>query len=62
MRIGYTIISRPSYIIFRCPNCKKDVKVQFRLVEYNTEYWDDGASCTCPECGKEVELGSYEYD
>ena len=27
-----------------------------------TDYWADGAWCDCPECGKEVELGDYEYD
>ena len=62
MGIGYIIISRPDYIEFRCPHCNRDVKVEFRLVEYNTKFWDDGATCECPECEMEVELGSYEYN
>lgn len=62
MGIGYTIISKPSYIIFRCPYCRRDVSVQFRQVKYNTELWDDGAACVCPECNKEVELDGYKYD
>lgn len=53
--VNYTIISRPSYIIFKCPFCHEEVEV-------NTDYWGDGAWCGCPECGKEVEFDDYEYD
>ena len=62
MGIGYTIISKPHHIIFRCPHCKEDVEVMFEHVDYMTDYWGDGAWCDCPECGKEVELDDYEYD
>ena len=62
MGIDYVIVSKPSYIQFECPHCHKDVEVAFKDVDYNTDYWEDGAWVDCPECGEEVELGDYEYD
>lgn len=61
MGIDYTIISKPDYIIFKCPHCKGNVEVAFSEVDFNTDYWGDGAVCDCPECGEEVELDGYEY-
>ena len=60
--VNYTIISRPSYITFECPFCHEEVEVNFEEVDFNTDYWGDGAWCDCPECGEEVELDDYEYD
>lgn len=63
MSVNYTIISAPKYIKFDCPNChEEDVEVDFDDVDFNTDYWGDGAWVHCPECGKDVELGDYEYD
>ena len=62
MGINYTIVSKPVYITFECPHCKEDVEVDFSEVDFNTDYWGDGAVCDCPKCGKEVELDGYEYD
>ena len=62
MGIDYVIVSKPSYIQFECPHCHEDVEVKFKDVDYNTDYWGDGAWVDCPECGEEVELGNYEYD
>ena len=61
-QVNYTIISRPSYITFECPFCHEEVEVNFEEVDFNTDYWGDGAWCDCPECGEEVELDDYEYD
>ncbi len=61
-KTDYWIFSKPAYAIFTCPYCDNDVKLPFDAVDYNTDYWGDGALATCPECGKEVELGDYEYD
>ena len=60
--VNYTIISRPYYITFECPFCHEEVKVNFEEVDFNTDYWGDGAWCDCPECGEEVKLDDYEYD
>ena len=61
--VSYTICSKPDYITFDCPYCKvEDIEVSFDNVDFATEYWGDGALVTCPECGKEVELGDYDYD
>lgn len=62
MCVDYTIVSKPSKILFECPHCREYVDVDFEDVDYKTDYWGDGAWCTCPECDKEVELGDYEYD
>lgn len=62
MSVKYVINSKPASVGFECPYCHEDVEVAFRDVDYNTDYWGDGAWCDCPECGKEVELGDYEYD
>ena len=58
----FTIISRPSYITFECPYCELEVEVPFKDVDFNTEYWGDGAWADCPLCKKMVELGDFEYD
>ncbi len=62
MGVDYTIVSRPSYICFKCPHCHEDVQVPFGEVDYNTDCWSDGAWVDCPYCGEEVELDSWEYD
>ena len=60
--VNYTIISEPSYITFECPFCHEEVEVNFEEVDFNTDYWGDGAWCDCPKCGEKVELDDYEYD
>lgn len=62
MATKYIIISKPAYISFTCPHCGEDIEVPFRKVAYNSKVWDDGATVICTECGKEVELGEWEYD
>lgn len=61
-KTDYTIISKPDHISFECPFCKEEVGVPFEDVNFNTDYWGDGAQVDCPKCGKEVELGGYEYE
>lgn len=60
--IDYTIISKPSYVQFECPYCHENIEIPFDEVDYKTDYWGDGAWCDYPNCGKEAELGDYEYD
>lgn len=60
--VNYTIISKPSYIIFECPFCHKRVEVEFKEVDFKTDYCGDGVLCDCPECVEEVELDDYEYN
>lgn len=59
--VYYTIISKPSYIQFTCPHCEEECEVPFDEVDYVTDYWGDGGWADCPYCGKEVELGDWEY-
>ena len=58
----YTIKSKPVYVRFKCPYCQREVGVPYLDVDYKTDSWNDGATCDCPNCGKEVELGNYEYE
>lgn len=60
--VDYTITSKPNYVTFTCPHCGESVDVIFDKVDYITDYWGDGAWVDCPECGKEVELGNYDYN
>ncbi len=62
METDYIIISKPVKIQFMCPHCEKDIEMPFDEVDFNTEYWGDGAWVTCPECEKDVELGRYDYN
>lgn len=57
-----TITSRPYSVIFTCPHCHERVEVLFADVDFNTDYWYDGAYSDCPECGKEVEISDFDYD
>ena len=36
--VNYTIISNQSYIIFECPFCHKRVEVEFKEVDFKTDY------------------------
>lgn len=60
--VDYTIVSKPSYIQFECPHCKKEIEIPFNEVFFNTDYWGDGGWTFCSECGEEVELDNYDYD
>lgn len=62
MKTDYTIVSKPDYIEVKCPHCSENVRIPFDQVDFESDYWDDGGRCTCPECEKDIELGDYEYD
>lgn len=45
-----------------CPHCGDRIVIPWKEVDV-PEYWgDDWGEITCPECGKAVKLGEYEYD
>ena len=53
---------KPVSITFACPHCGQTVAVPWRELDV-PEYWgDDWGYADCPDCGKEVKLGEYEYD
>ena len=58
----FYIVSAPVKISFLCPYCGE--RVEIKWVDINPpEYWSDvWDNVECPECGKEVELGDWEYD
>ena len=61
-RTDFTIISAPVKITFDCPHCCLPVEISWRNLCV-PEYWgDDWGEVECPECGKTVELGDYDYD
>lgn len=60
-RTDFTIISKPAYISFECPHCRRPAEIQWRDLCV-PEYWvDDWGAVLCPYCEKEVELGDYDY-
>lgn len=56
----YKIISRPDHIEFMCPYCLEDVEISVEELK-DDSVWELN-ECTCPECGKNVEMGDFEYD
>ena len=58
----FRIVSAPVKITFECPHCGEYVEILWRDVDV-PESWSDGwPPVDCPECGKPVELGEWEYD
>ena len=61
-RTDFTIRSVPYSINFECPYCGEEVEINWNDVnvpENWSDYWDD---IVCPECGKTIKLGNWEYD
>ena len=56
-KTNFTIITIPDSIVFTCPYCKEDVEVKYRDLDLPA-VWE----AICPECGKYVELGEYEFE
>lgn len=58
----FRIVSAPVEIAFKCPHCGEETKIPWRDVDV-PECWSDlWPSVECPECGKSVALGEWEYD
>lgn len=58
----FVIVSKPAYIQFECPYCEMTVDIQWSSLcppAYWGDNWDD---VECPNCGKTVKLGEYDYD
>lgn len=60
-KVDFTINSVPKDITFECPHCEYRVDVPFGEVDEPRSWMDDWGSVECPDCGKEVRLGNFEY-
>ena len=65
-RIDITVVNRPSYITSECPHCREEIHIDYNeflymMTHYYYEDWTDEV-IECPECGKEVTIGSVEWD
>ncbi len=60
--IDFRIVSAPVKIAFDCPHCEEAVEIPWRDVAAPDGWNDVWPSVDCPECGKSVELGEWEYD
>ena len=61
-RTAFRIISRPVKITFVCPYCEVSQEIDWKDLNV-PEYWgDDWGEVKCPDCGKILELGEYDYD
>ena len=58
----FTIVSAPHKISFLCPYCNQNVEINWSNINPPESWSDDWDNVECPECGKEVELGDWEYD
>lgn len=58
--VDYRIISKPDYIKLECPHCKRDIKVDFKDIDFEGDNWNEGGYCDCPVCEEEIELGDWE--
>lgn len=58
-QVDYIINSIPTSISLNCPYCEAEIKLPFEQ-----EYWgnDGQVFIECPECGKEIELGEWDYE
>lgn len=50
----YTIVSKPIYITFKCPNCGERVVINVDKLE-STNVWESGYE-DCPYCHKGIHL------
>ena len=61
-RTAFRIISRPVKITFVCPYCEVSQEIDWKDLNV-PEYWgDDWGEVKCPDCGKILELGEYDYE
>lgn len=61
-RVDFHISVKPVSIEFECPYCHDEISISWRDItppDYWGDTWDD---VECPECGKTVRLGDYDYD
>lgn len=54
----YTIVSAPHHVTFVCPYCGNRVRIKASEFE---NIWSV-VTCECPDCGKEVDMGQWDYD
>lgn len=61
-RVDFTIVSSPTKIRLICPHCGEDIEIPWGEVDKPESWSDDWPNVECPECDKEIELGSWDYD
>lgn len=62
MKTDFRIVSKPCAIAFDCPYCGDEIEISWEAANppiYWGDPWDD---VICPNCGKNIELGDWEYD
>lgn len=45
-----------------CPHCEERITIPWKNVDVPESWSDDWGEIECPECGKTIKLGDYEYD
>ncbi len=59
---NFLIVSAPVKIEFECPHCGEKIEIAWRDVDVPENWCDEWPPVDCPECGKSVDLGEWEYD
>lgn len=58
----FRIVSKPVKIAFECPFCEEEIEIPFEAVDAPSCWSDEWPEVKCPECGKMIALGDWQYD
>lgn len=59
--VDFDIVSKPVEISLTCPYCDMPFTIPWNELD-PPDYWgDQWDPVTCPDCGKQIELGDYTY-
>lgn len=61
-RTWFHIDTKVVSISLVCPHCGDCIVIPWKEVDVPECWGDDWGEIACPECGKAVKLGEYEYD
>jgi len=62
MKTDFHIDVKPVSISLECPHCDVDIVLKWYYNNVPEYCGDEWGTIECPVCGKDIELGDYEYD
>ena len=58
----FIIVSKPTHIALECPFCELDIELSWAKINPPKCWTDEWEDVKCPNCGKMISLGEWEYD